>query len=129
MRSFAMEDAEKEKILHDIGEANGHVIRGVAIDACYGAASNLVMALAGLCAIGLGAILVVRGAIRVGTIVAFWGYVGGLFGPVQGLSTIHQALQKALVLLDEIFRILDLQEHLGDAPVRQSSLRRNIGVV
>jgi ATP-binding cassette, subfamily B, bacterial len=32
------------------------------------------------------------------------------------LTTIYQTLQKAEVSLDEIFGILDVQEHLGDAP-------------
>jgi ATP-binding cassette subfamily B protein len=35
---------------------------------------------------------------------------------VQGLTTIYQTIQKADVSLDEIFSILDVQEHLGDAP-------------
>ena len=47
---------------------------------------------------------------------AFLGYVGGLFGPVQGLTGIYQTLQKASVSLEEIFAILDVQDLLGDAP-------------
>ncbi|HEY9510008.1 MAG TPA: ABC transporter ATP-binding protein, partial [Verrucomicrobiae bacterium] len=53
--------------------------------------------------------------ITVGTLIAFLGYVGGLFGPVQGLTGIYQTIQRAYVSLDEIFSILDFQEHLGDA--------------
>lgn len=116
VRSFAMEDAEKERFLREVGEANRTVIRGVATDAGYGAASNLVVALARLTALACGVALIVSGAITIGTLVAFLGYVGGLFGPVQGLSTMYQTLQKAGVSLDEIIRILDLREHLEDAP-------------
>jgi ATP-binding cassette, subfamily B, bacterial len=116
VRSFAMEDAEKERFLRDVGEANRAVMRGVAVDAGYGAASNLVIALARLCALGAGVALALDGQITIGTIVAFLGYISGLFGPVQGLSTTYRTLQKASVSLDEIFRILDVPEHLGDAP-------------
>src|SRR5437868_5507214 len=59
---------------------------------------------------------VIQGRTTFGTLVAFLGYVGGLFGPVQGLSGIYQTIQKAYVSLDEIFGILDVQDHLGDAP-------------
>src|SRR5690606_32415092 len=59
------------------------------------------------------------GTITVGTLIAFLGYVGGLFGPVQGLTGIYQTIQRAYVSLDEIFSILDFQEHLGDAPDAQ----------
>lgn len=50
-----MEDAEKKRFLADVSKANRVVVRGVAIDAGYSAASNLVVSLARLGAIGIGA--------------------------------------------------------------------------
>jgi ATP-binding cassette subfamily B protein len=116
VRSFAMEDAEKKRFLGDVWSANQVVIRGVATDAGYGAASNLSIALARLWAVSVGTYLVLRGQVTIGTVVAFLGYVGGLFGPVQGLSGIYTTLRKAAVSLDELFGILNVQEHLGDSP-------------
>jgi ATP-binding cassette subfamily B protein len=52
----------------------------------------------------------------VGTLVAFLGYVGGLFGPVQGLTGIYRTLRTASVSLDQIFSILDTRDYIGDAP-------------
>src|SRR5581483_7582152 len=69
-----------------------------------------------LMAIAAGAWLALRGEITVGTVIAFLGYVGGMFGPVLGLSGIYQTLRRAAVSLDAIFGMLDLQEHLGDSP-------------
>ena len=116
VRSFAMEEVEKRRFLSDVAEANRVVVRGVATDTGYGSASNLVIAAARIAAVALGVWLVVRGEITVGTVVAFLGYVGGLFGPVQGLSGVYQTLSKASVSLDEIFAILSIQEYLGDSP-------------
>jgi ATP-binding cassette, subfamily B, bacterial len=116
VRSFAMEDAEKSRFLRDVSAANQVVIRGVALDSGYGATSNLIIAGARLWAIGLGAYFVIQGEITIGTVIAFLGYVGGLFGPVQGLSSVYSSLRKAAVSLDEIFGILNIQEHLGDSP-------------
>jgi ATP-binding cassette subfamily B protein len=116
VRSFAMEQAEKARFLSDVSAANQTVIRGVAIDSGYGVASNLSVAVARLWAIGFGAYLALQGQVTIGTVVAFLGYVGGLFAPVQGLSGVYSSLRKAAVSLDEIFRILDVQEHLGDSP-------------
>jgi ATP-binding cassette subfamily B protein len=124
VRSFSMEDIEKRRFLSDVDAANRVVIRGVGVDSGFGAASNLVVALARLAVIGFGAWLVVKGSTTVGTLVALLGYVGGLFGPVQGLSGIFQTVQRASVSLDEIFSILDVQEHIGDAPGA-----REVGVV
>jgi ATP-binding cassette subfamily B protein len=116
VRSFAMEDVEKGRFLKDVAAANKVVIRGVAVDARYASVSNLVVALARLSGLGLGAYLVLQNEVTVGTVVAFLGYIGGLFGPVQGLSNVYSSLRKASVSLDEIFGILNVQEHLGDSP-------------
>lgn len=116
VRSFSMEDAEKQRFLRDVNAANRVVIRGVGIDAGLGAATNLVVTLARIAAIALGGMFVINGRITLGTLIAFLGYVGGLFGPVQGLTNIYQTIQRAYVSLDEIFSILDIQEHIGDAP-------------
>jgi ATP-binding cassette subfamily B protein len=115
VRSFAMEDAEKARFLREVSTANEVVIRGVATDSGYGAASDLSIAVARLWTIGFGTYLVVQGEVTVGTVIAFLGYVGGLFGPVQGLSSVYSSIRKAAVSLDEIFGILNVQEHLGDS--------------
>jgi ATP-binding cassette, subfamily B, bacterial len=116
VRSFAMEDAEKARFLRDVAEANKVVVDGVATDVGYASASNLVVALARLSGLALGVYFVVQGEITVGTVIAFLGYIGGLFGPVQGLSGVYSNLRKASVSLDEIFGVLNVQEHLGDSP-------------
>lgn len=116
VRSFTMEEVEKNRFLRDVSEANSVVIRGVATDTGYGAASNFVVAAARLSALAVGGYLAVTHAITVGTVIAFLGYVGALFGPVQGLSTTYQSLSKASVSLEEIVRILGVQEYLGDSP-------------
>ncbi|MFT3781093.1 MAG: ABC transporter ATP-binding protein [Nibricoccus sp.] len=116
VRSFTMEDIEKKRFLGDVMEANQRVIRGVSLDSGFGAASNVVSALARIAVIFIGGLFVVKGQTTVGTLVALLGYVGGLFGPVQSLSGVYQTVQRASVSLDEIFGILDVQEHLGDSP-------------
>jgi ATP-binding cassette subfamily B protein len=116
VRSFAMEDIEKERFLREVAAANSVVVTGVRTDSGFAAAGNLAVALARIATICGGGWLIVRGEITVGTLVALLGYVGGLFGTVQGLSGIYQTVQKAQVSLDEIFGVLDVQEHLGDVP-------------
>lgn len=116
VRSFSMEDMEKQRFLREVDRANQTVIRGVSVDSGFGAATNLVVMIARVAAIGLGGWLYIRGEVTLGTILAFLGYVGSLFSPIQGLSGVYQTIQRASVSLDEIFAILDAQEHLGDRP-------------
>lgn len=123
VRSFAMEDMEKRRFLEQVRDANRVVIRGVGVDTGFGAAGNLMVMLARITAVAWGSILVLRGEASVGTLIAFLGYIGGIFGPIQGLSSIYQTLQKARISLDEVFGILDLEEHLGDSPTAKEVSR------
>jgi ATP-binding cassette subfamily B protein len=116
VKSFAMEDAEKKRFLDEVNSANEVVIKGVGVDSGVGAAQNLVQIAARVAALALGGTLVVRGELTVGTLVAFLGYVGGLFGPVLGLSGVYKTLRTARVSVEEVYGILDAQDHLGDAP-------------
>ncbi|TAK06890.1 MAG: ABC transporter ATP-binding protein [Candidatus Manganitrophaceae bacterium] len=116
VKSFAMEDEEKRRFLHGVYEANAVVVHGVGFDSGVGAAKNLVVMLARIAAIAFGSLFILRGEMTVGTLIAFLGYVGGLFGPVQGLTGIYQTLRRASVSLSTIYSILDAQDHLADAP-------------
>ena len=116
VKSFAMEDEEKRRFLRGVHEANAVVVRGVGFDSGVGAAKNLVVLLARIAAIAFGSLFILRGEMTLGTLIAFLGYVGGLFGPVQGLTGIYQTLRRASVSLSTIYSILDAQDHLVDAP-------------
>ncbi|HEU4698804.1 MAG TPA: ABC transporter ATP-binding protein [Gemmatimonadales bacterium] len=116
VKGYAMERAEQERFLSGVREGNSIVRKGVRIDNLTGALRGFAGTLARLVALGLGGYLVYRGQITVGTLVAFLGYIGGLFGPVQSLTTIYQTFQKAHVSLEMIFDILDAEDSVSDAP-------------
>jgi ATP-binding cassette, subfamily B, bacterial len=114
VRSFSMEEREKQRFLTDVASANGLVVGGVRRDAKFVAAGNLVVLIARITAISVASVLLINGQITLGTVMAFLGYVSGLFGPVQGLSNIYQTVRRASVSLEEISSILDVNDHLAD---------------
>lgn len=116
VKSFAMEDYEKGRFLRDVNRANKTVIKGVGFDSSVDAFQKLIVVLARIAALGVGGWLVLQDEISLGTLVAFLGYVAGLFAPVQGLTGIYKTLNTATVALDFIFEILDTHDHLGDMP-------------
>jgi ATP-binding cassette subfamily B protein len=116
VKGFGMEDAEKHRFLTGVKQGNELVRRGVRKDSMSGGLRTIAVTSARLAALGLGGHLVVQGEITVGTLVAFLGYIGGLFGPVQGLTNTYQSLRKASVSLETIYGILDADEVVGDAP-------------
>jgi ATP-binding cassette, subfamily B, bacterial len=116
VKSFAMEEAEQRRFLAGVREGLDIVRNGVRIDNRNGAIRSLAGTFARLTAIGLGGWMVWRGEITLGTLVAFLGYIGGLFGPVQGLTNTYQTLRKATVALETIYGILDAEDAVADAP-------------
>lgn len=116
VKSFAMEDAERKRFMDDVSEAHSIVGKGVVTDTKIGAMQNLVIMLAKTTSIACAVFLIHRGETTVGTLMAFLGYQGGLFGPVNSLTTIYQTLRKASVSFDIVFGILDAEDRLQDEP-------------
>jgi ATP-binding cassette, subfamily B, bacterial len=116
VKSFSMEDEEKHRFLGEVRGANEVVAKGVARDTMIGSTRNTLANLARVAALAYGGWLVLQGQTTPGTLVAFLGYVGGLFAPVQGLTGMYQTVRRASVSLETLFGILDAQDKLGDTP-------------
>lgn len=110
VKSFVMEAAEKDRFFAGFDEANALVLDGVARDARSTAARATATGAARLLALSVGAVGVAHGSMTLGTLVAFIAYVGGLFGPVQGITSVYQTFRKGLVSLEMVFSILDAPE-------------------
>jgi len=59
---------------------------------------------------------VIDGALTIGGLVAFYAYVGRLFGPVFRLAQHNVAIQTARASVDRIFEFLDVEPHIKDDP-------------
>ena len=116
VKSFAREEAEQQRFLGAVEAANLDVERGVRFDVSVSGVQNLLVAAARIAAIGLGCMLILDGSITVGTLIAFLGYVAGMFAPVVGLTSVYKTWRTAGVSLDTIFSILDAENGVADAP-------------
>jgi ATP-binding cassette subfamily B protein len=116
VKTLTREADERRRFIDDVAAANRQVVAGVWYDARVQATQNLVVSLARIAALGMGGALALHGRLTLGTLVAFLGYVAGLFGPVQGLSAIYRTLKTASASLDTIFSLLESEDPLDDAP-------------
>jgi ATP-binding cassette, subfamily B, bacterial len=107
VRAFGREQAERERFL--AGQRTGFALlrEGASADARDAALASLGETFARGAVLVVGGVLVAKGHLSLGTLVAFLGYIGGLFGPVQSLTGTYQAVQKATVGLESIFEVLD----------------------
>jgi ATP-binding cassette subfamily B protein len=116
VKSFAMEHEEKQRFIRQVGDANSLVARGVGFDSRIIAAQSLIVGITRVGVLAFGATLAWRGQITVGTLMAFLGYVAGLFLPMQGLTSVYQTVRRGAVSLETIFSILDAEDLVSDAP-------------
>jgi ATP-binding cassette subfamily B protein len=119
VKGFAMEQAEERRFLAAVAQGNARVTLGARRDARTAALQGLSAAAARLSVAALGAWLVLRGHGTVGTLVAALQYVGGLFGPIQGLTNVYATVRRARVSLESVCDILDAPDPLADPPGAQ----------
>ena len=65
---------------------------------------------------GYGGLLVIRGAVSLGVVIAFVAYLANLYRPVTRLASVYAEVQSALGVFQRIFAYLDLPPEVQDRP-------------
>jgi ATP-binding cassette subfamily B protein len=115
VKSFAMEQEERQRFVGEVDAANALVLRGVKFDARVTVVQNLATGGARILVVAYGGYLALAGRMSVGTLLAFLGYLGGLTVPIQGLTGLYQTLRRAAVSLEAVFSILEAEDNVPDA--------------
>ncbi len=115
VRSFGQEPRHVDAMT-ELNEANRAAnMRTVFLNASYFPGVEL------LASVGTAAILLyggtqsIDGAIQIGTIIAFVGYLTVFFEPIQQLSQLYTTYQQGMAALDKIFDLLDTAPDMVDA--------------
>jgi ATP-binding cassette, subfamily B, bacterial len=116
VKAFAMEKRELGAFLRGVRGTNRTVRRGIVIDTTVSTAKEIVSLTARAATIGFGGWLVIRGETTLGTIIAFLGYIGSVFGPVEGLTGVYATLRKASAALEVVQMISNAPEDPADDP-------------
>jgi ATP-binding cassette subfamily B protein len=91
-------------------------------------------ALAGIVVLWYGGHRVMEGALSIGELMFFHSMLGNLLGPLERLASVNLKIQDALVAVDRLYQVMDLEaEPLGDpkrvpfAGIREAIELRGIG--
>lgn len=104
------EFAERARAVRDIGVKQAMLSR--LFFTSLGAMASLATALV----YGVGGVLTIRESITVGTLVAFAGLLGRLYGPLTALSNVQVDVMSAMVSFERVFEVLDLVPTVEDSP-------------
>jgi ABC-type multidrug transport system fused ATPase/permease subunit len=116
VRSFGQEPRH-EAVMTDLNERNRDVnMKTVYLNASYFPAVELLAAIGTAVILLYGGSQAIDGAIKIGVIVAFVGYLATFFEPIQQLSQLYTTYQQGMAALDKIFDLLDTKPDMVDAP-------------
>jgi ATP-binding cassette subfamily B protein len=116
VRSFGQEPRHVDEMT-ELNEANRAVnMKTVYLNASYFPAVELLAAIGTAVILLYGGSQAIDGAIKIGIIVSFVGYLATFFEPIQQLSQLYTTYQQGMAALDKIFDLLETPPDMVDAP-------------
>jgi ATP-binding cassette subfamily B protein len=116
VRSFGQEPRHTAAMT-ELNEANRAAnMRTVFLNASYFPGVELLASVGTAAILLYGGTQAIDGAIQIGTIIAFVGYLTVFFEPIQQLSQLYTTYQQGMAALDKIFDLLDTAPDMVDAP-------------
>jgi ABC-type multidrug transport system fused ATPase/permease subunit len=116
VRSFGQEPRHVDEMTA-LNEANRAVnMKTVYLNASYFPAVEMLAAVGTAVILLYGGSQAIDGAIQIGVIVAFVGYLNTFFEPIQQLSQLYTTYQQGMAALDKIFDLLDTAPDMVDVP-------------
>jgi ATP-binding cassette, subfamily B, bacterial len=114
VRSFGQEPRHATAMT-ELNEANREAnMKTVYLNASYFPAVELLSAVGTAVILLYGGTQAIDGAIQIGVIVAFVGYLQVFFDPIQQLSQLYTTYQQGMAALDKIFDLLDTKPDMVD---------------
>jgi len=116
VRSFGQEPRHVAQMT-ELNEENRDVnMKTVYLNASYFPAVELLASVGTAVILLYGGSQAINGALEVGVVVAFVGYLTRFFEPIQELSQLYTTYQQGMAALDKIFDLLDTAPDMVDAP-------------
>ncbi|MGZ8666687.1 MAG: ABC transporter ATP-binding protein [Solirubrobacterales bacterium] len=116
VRSFGQEDRHRARMT-ELNELNREAnMKTVYLNAAYFPAVELLSAVGTAVILLYGGTQAIEGAIAIGIVVSFVGYLQTFFDPIQQLSQLYTTYQQGMAALDKIFDLLETEPDMVDAP-------------
>jgi subfamily B ATP-binding cassette protein MsbA len=115
IQAFTQEDAAAREFRTQSEEYFETVMGNVRLQSIALGATGLLTALGPILVLWYGATEVWAGTLTVGSLMAFYGYLGMLYQPVQRLTELNLILANSLAAMDRIFEVFDTFSEVQEA--------------
>jgi subfamily B ATP-binding cassette protein MsbA len=114
VRAFATENLEEDFFRGGINADFENYNRLVWRNTLLGATADFLSGFGTLLALAFGSILILRQQFSTGELVAFYSYLGLLYGPILRVFDANAVIQAGVTSMERIFAILDTQPHIPE---------------
>jgi ATP-binding cassette, subfamily B, bacterial MsbA len=116
IQAFAQEEQALDRFATESERYYRARVEGISYWATFFPAMRFVAAMGTVIVLGAGAVLVVRGELSLGTLVAFLAYITSFYEPINRLTEVDNVFQEAIAAGERIFELLDETAEIQDAP-------------
>ena len=116
IQAFAREEMERQRFTTESERYYRARVKGIRYWSVFFPAIRFLGAMGSVIVLGVGALMVVKGEMSLGTLVAFLSYTTSFYEPINRLTEVDNIFQEAIAAGERIFEILDQTTEVGDAP-------------
>ena len=118
VKSFAREAAEARRFHQRTTQLYDLTIDSVKLSSTHQMFTEFISRSAPLLVIWAGALMIMHGQMTIGTVVAFFAFLGALYLPLQRFSELSVIVATSLAAIERIFQFFDETPEVTDPPLR-----------
>lgn len=129
IQAFGREEEEQERFTTESENYYHARVKGIRYWSTFFPAMRFVASLGIVTVLGAGTVMVVKGELSLGTLVAFLAYITAFYQPINRLTEVDNIFQQAIAAGERVFELMDEESELRDSPnpVSFGRIRGEIG--
>jgi ABC-type multidrug transport system fused ATPase/permease subunit len=116
VKAFGREQHEAQRFYDSSRTLLDLTLRNVALSSGNQAATTVLTSVAPLVVVWVASAMILHGTLSVGTMIAFYAYLGSLYLPLQRFSELSVVVSNSLAAMDRIFEFFDIRPEVEEAP-------------
>ncbi|HXQ21361.1 MAG TPA: ABC transporter ATP-binding protein [Candidatus Acidoferrales bacterium] len=115
VKAFGREQHEAQRFYDSSRTLLDLTLRNVALSSASQAGTTWLTSVAPLAVVWVASAMILRGTLSVGTMIAFYAYLGSLYLPLQRFSELSVVISNSLAAMDRIFEFFDIRPEVAEA--------------
>ncbi len=116
VKAFNREQHEARRFYDSSRTLLDLTLHNVALSSANQAGTTLLTSVAPLVVVWAASAMILHGSLSVGTMIAFYAYLGSLYLPLQRFSELSVVVSNSLAAIDRIFEFFDIRPEVREAP-------------